>query len=135
MQYSGNGSHSAKQVYGRSSSSPLYFPCSFSELPNYTVRALPKADQETIADFFPVGARSSTAPFSTFLRYLKSSSFDVLQTVICYTFSAWLFGEVYIWSSAPSVKLSMVDSGKCVSQLIVVLAGSDVLLDHTNVRD
>lgn len=65
-----------------------------------------------VANVHTVGARSTSSPFRTFLQYILSSGFDVIQSLLCYTFSAWLFGEVYIWSTSTGVKLSMVDTGK-----------------------
>jgi len=57
-----------------------------------------------------VGARTTLSPFHTFQQ--RVFSFNALQTLAWYTFSAWFFCEVYIWSTPADAKMAMVDPGK-----------------------
>ncbi|KAF2399133.1 hypothetical protein EJ06DRAFT_512207 [Trichodelitschia bisporula] len=57
-----------------------------------------------------VGKRTSTSPFETFRT--EALKFGTIQVFLWYCLSAWLFGEVYIWSSATGAKLGWVDQGR-----------------------
>lgn len=55
-------------------------------------------------------ARNTTSSFVTFTKYLFR--FNTVQTLWWYLFSAWWFGEVYIWSASDQVNLGwLVKSG------------------------
>ncbi|KAK0674736.1 putative nuclear envelope protein ndc1 [Cercophora samala] len=47
-----------------------------------------------IAQHHP-GVRTTSSPFATFLDSLRS--FNTLETIITYAFSAWAFSQVYLW--------------------------------------
>ncbi|KAH8701480.1 nucleoporin protein Ndc1-Nup [Phaeosphaeriaceae sp. PMI808] len=57
-----------------------------------------------------VGVRQTTTPIETFQKYfLRKSTF---LTLAFYTFSAWLYGEVCIWSHPATDKLGFTDIGR-----------------------
>lgn len=55
------------------------------------------------------GARNTTSKIETLFQL--ANNFNTYQTYAWYLFSAWLFGELYIWSSAETSSLAMVDRG------------------------
>lgn len=57
-----------------------------------------------------IGARTTVSPLQTFRQQVFS--FNTAQTLAWYSFSAWFFCEVYIWSAGVDAKLAMVDPGK-----------------------
>ncbi|KAF2840765.1 hypothetical protein M501DRAFT_918780, partial [Patellaria atrata CBS 101060] len=57
-----------------------------------------------------VGPRTTRYPFQTFTQRL--TSFAVILTLITYQASAFIFGEVYIWSAPENVRLSLVEHGR-----------------------
>ncbi|KAL1302231.1 hypothetical protein AAFC00_002656 [Neodothiora populina] len=56
------------------------------------------------------GKRTTTYSFETFWQYGLSR--NALHTCFWYAVSAFLFGEVYIWSTAQTANLSLVDPGR-----------------------
>ncbi|KAJ5176289.1 uncharacterized protein N7482_002166 [Penicillium canariense] len=56
-----------------------------------------------------LGSRTTPSSLSTF-RYLFP--LQVAKTFCCYLFSAWLFTEVYLWSSSTDAHLEMVKRGR-----------------------
>lgn len=57
--------------------------------------------------FQPINTRS---PFESFVkRFIR---FEVLQTCAWYLLSAWLFGEIYIWSASEGANLGWIAHGK-----------------------
>lgn len=59
-----------------------------------------------------IGPRTTTSPSNTFLQYVLNWPFQIVNTLLWYSISAWIFGETYIWSASSSAKLSMVEVGK-----------------------
>ncbi|KAI9785745.1 MAG: hypothetical protein M1839_008762 [Geoglossum umbratile] len=57
-----------------------------------------------------VGARVTLSPFDTFKTYLIR--YNTIQTLGWYTFSAWWFSEVYIWSASDDSNLNWVVKAK-----------------------
>ncbi|OAK99733.1 hypothetical protein IQ06DRAFT_275963 [Phaeosphaeriaceae sp. SRC1lsM3a] len=57
-----------------------------------------------------VGQRQTPTPYDTFRKSLLRKS--TLVKLVFYIFSAWLFGEVYIWSRPSSSKLGFTDLGR-----------------------
>ncbi|KAL9062312.1 MAG: hypothetical protein Q9157_009038, partial [Trypethelium eluteriae] len=57
-----------------------------------------------------VGTYSTTSSFETFWRRLLQM--DTLQALIWYTFSAWWFSEIYVWSAPAEARLWWVDYGQ-----------------------
>ncbi|KAI9676750.1 MAG: hypothetical protein M1829_002845 [Trizodia sp. TS-e1964] len=57
-----------------------------------------------------VGIRSTLSPFHTLQQYLFTRT--TLKTFIWYSISAWLFGEIYVWSNAKTADLRWVSEGK-----------------------
>lgn len=53
-----------------------------------------------------VGLRTSYSAFDTFKIY--ALQFQTIQTAAWYSFSAWLFSEIYIWSAAKSADLNRI---------------------------
>ncbi|KAF2718608.1 hypothetical protein K431DRAFT_287491 [Polychaeton citri CBS 116435] len=56
------------------------------------------------------GKQTATSPFETFYKSIRSFSF--WHTLGWYAFSAWLFGEIYIWTRAEHASLGWVDYGR-----------------------
>jgi nucleoporin NDC1 len=62
-----------------------------------------------------VGARQTLTRAETFQKYfLRKSTF---LTLVFYAFSAWLYGEVYIWSRTSASKLGFTDLGRAHERL------------------
>jgi len=59
-----------------------------------------------------IGARTTVSPLHTLQQQMLK--FSTLQTLGWYSFSAWFFCEVYIWSTSVDANLAMVDPGKYV---------------------
>jgi len=59
-----------------------------------------------------IGPRTTTSQVNTFLQYLLNWPFQIVNSLLWYCISAWIFGETYIWSASSSAKLSMVEVGK-----------------------
>lgn len=57
-----------------------------------------------------IGKRTTTSGFETFLQ--KAAQWRSFMTVAWYVFSAWFFGEVFIWSSGPNANLGWIDPGR-----------------------
>ncbi|KAI9828562.1 MAG: hypothetical protein M1819_006554 [Sarea resinae] len=57
-----------------------------------------------------IGQRTTPSPFHTFRQYLFR--FDTVQTLLWYSFSAWWFSEVYVWSAPDNSNLNWVTEGK-----------------------
>lgn len=55
-------------------------------------------------------AFSTKSPFETLTKRLVR--LEVLQTFAWYLFSAWWFGEVYIWSASDGANLGWIAEGK-----------------------
>ncbi|GAB7361573.1 hypothetical protein MBLNU230_g1625t1 [Neophaeotheca triangularis] len=55
------------------------------------------------------GARNTTSQVETL--YQLATNLNTYLTYAWYLFSAWFFGEIYIWSSADTSSLAMVDRG------------------------
>ena len=55
-------------------------------------------------------AFSTKSPFETVTKRLVR--LEVLQTFAWYLFSAWWFGEVYIWSASDGANLGWIAEGK-----------------------
>ncbi|KAL5115046.1 hypothetical protein ACEQ8H_007087 [Pleosporales sp. CAS-2024a] len=62
-----------------------------------------------------VGARHTATPFDTAKKYFFRKS--TLLTLALYAFSAWLYGELYIWSRPTQSKLAMTDMGRAHERL------------------
>jgi nucleoporin NDC1 len=62
-----------------------------------------------------VGERQTPTPADTSRKYLLRKT--TLSTLAFYLFSAWLFGEVYIWSRPSSSKLGFTDLGRAHDRL------------------
>ncbi|KAF2833403.1 hypothetical protein CC86DRAFT_311204 [Ophiobolus disseminans] len=62
-----------------------------------------------------VGERQTEKPAQTFAKYfLRKATF---ATLAFYGFSAWIYGEVYIWSRPSSSKLGLTDFGRAHERL------------------
>ncbi|KAF2025464.1 hypothetical protein EK21DRAFT_76374 [Setomelanomma holmii] len=62
-----------------------------------------------------VGERQTLTRAETFQKYfLRKSTF---LTLVFYAFSAWLYGEVYIWSRTSASKLGLTDIGRAHERL------------------
>jgi len=59
-----------------------------------------------------IGARTTVSPLHTLKEQMLK--FSTIQTLGWYSFSAWFFCEVYIWSTSVDANLAMVDPGKYV---------------------
>ena len=57
-----------------------------------------------------LGSRSSSSPFQTFRREILGPK--VLRTFGWYAFSAWLFGEIYLWSASKDANFGWISDGK-----------------------
>ncbi|EME84519.1 uncharacterized protein MYCFIDRAFT_134643 [Pseudocercospora fijiensis CIRAD86] len=95
-----------------------------------------------------IGDRTSVSGVETLLKH--TSLWKTLYTGAWYAFSAWFFGEVYIWSRSSSAELAMVDPGAAYERprvnenpvflrcMFLVLAVSQTLLhlmrDYDRVR-
>ena len=76
-----------------------------------------------------LGVRSTASPFDTFKQ--KLFSFSTVQTLGWYTFSAWWFSEVYIWSAPEKANLGWIAAGKYGLDFIEGY-GADGFSDHGN---
>nr|POE94343.1 nucleoporin ndc1 [Quercus suber] len=56
-----------------------------------------------------IGRLTTTSPFETFV--LKTTEWGTLVTLGWYIFSAWFFGEVYVWTRTAEANLAWVDRG------------------------
>ncbi|TKA83478.1 hypothetical protein B0A55_00568 [Friedmanniomyces simplex] len=59
-----------------------------------------------------VGTRTTTSMAETCYIQIRSSVLRTAATVGWYVFSAWMFGEVYIWSRSQEADLGWVDMGR-----------------------
>ena len=62
-----------------------------------------------------VGQRQTETRAETFKKYFLRKT--TLSTLIFYSFSAWVYGEVYIWSRPSSSKLGFTDIGRAHERL------------------
>ncbi|KAH7084796.1 nucleoporin protein Ndc1-Nup [Paraphoma chrysanthemicola] len=62
-----------------------------------------------------VGQRQTLTRAETFNKYFSRKS--TLLTLVFYAFSAWLYGEVYIWSRTSASKLGFTDIGRAHERL------------------
>ena len=60
-----------------------------------------------------IGPRSTTSAFSVFIYFILRR--DLWQLILYYGFSAWFFGEFYIFFSPSSVNLGWVEHNKSVT--------------------
>ncbi|KAK4678608.1 hypothetical protein QC764_309200 [Podospora pseudoanserina] len=58
-----------------------------------------------IAQHHP-GVRTTSSPFATFLDSLRS--FNTLETILTYAFSAWAFSQVYLWCLSEDAGLEYI---------------------------
>lgn len=63
------------------------------------------------------GSRTTTSAFETFWQYCLSR--NALQTLFWYLLSAFMFVEVYIFSTSQSANLAWIDPGRCVLSVLL----------------
>ncbi|KAF2471607.1 uncharacterized protein BDR25DRAFT_260073 [Lindgomyces ingoldianus] len=62
-----------------------------------------------------VGRRNTARPVETFLTFAFRK--NTLATLAIYSFSAWFYSEIYIWSQPRSARLDFTDHGKLYERI------------------